>query len=109
MKTESQIQREIIIAANRDGMRLFRNNVAKLKHNGRWLSFGIPGPGGSDLIGWKAITITEDMVGETVAVFASVEVKTPKGRVAEKQRLWLNLVRSFGGIGIVARSQEDLP
>lgn len=108
MKSESEIQREIMIAGNREGMRLFRNNFAKLKHNGRWLSFGIPGPGGSDLIGWKAITITEDMVGETVAVFASVEVKTPKGRVAEKQRLWLNLVRSFGGIGIIARSAEDL-
>jgi len=108
MKSESEIQREIMIAGNREGMRLFRNNVAKLKHNGRWLSFGIPGPGGSDLIGWKAITITDDMVGETVAVFASVEVKTTKGRVTEKQRLWLNLVRSFGGIGIIARSAEDL-
>ncbi len=108
MKSESEIQREIIIAGNRDGMRLFRNNVSKIKHQGRWLSFGIPGPGGSDLIGWKSITITEEMVGDTVAVFASVEVKTPKGRVAEKQRLWLNLVRSFGGIGIIARSVDDL-
>jgi hypothetical protein len=36
----------------------------------------------ADLIGWRSITITPDMVGTTVAIFASIEVKTPTGRVS---------------------------
>lgn len=110
MNEETKIQRGIMIAANsRDDMRLFRNNVAKIHYRGRWLSFGIPGKGGSDLIGWKRVKITPDMVGEDVAVFTSVEVKTPKGRPTKEQKQWLELVESFGGIALIARGKEDLP
>jgi hypothetical protein len=45
--------------------------------------------GSADLIGYRSITITPDMVGQQVAVFASIEVKTPTGRIRPEQQQWL--------------------
>jgi hypothetical protein len=64
-------------------------------------------PGSSDLIGWRTVTITPEMVGQQVAVFTSIEVKTPTGRVKPEQQQWLDAVLSAGGIAGVARSVED--
>jgi dihydroxyacid dehydratase/phosphogluconate dehydratase len=47
------------------------------------------------------------MVGQQVAVFASIEVKTPTGRIRPEQRAWLETVQAAGGIAGVARSVED--
>jgi len=47
------------------------------------------------------------MVGQQVAVFTSIEVKTPTGRVRPEQQAWLAVVRGAGGIAGVARSVED--
>lgn len=63
--------------------------------------------GSSDLIGFKSVRITPDMVGRTVAVFMAIEVKTTTGKVTEDQNNFLNFVRSQGGISGVARSPED--
>jgi len=48
------------------------------------------------------------MVGQTVAVFVAVEVKTPTGRVSPEQQQFLNVVRQHGAIACVARSVTDL-
>ena len=64
-------------------------------------------PGSSDLIGWRTVTITPEMVGQQVAVFTSIEVKTPTGRLRPEQKLWLSAVQAAGGIAGVARSVED--
>ena len=64
-------------------------------------------PGSSDLIGWRTITITPQMVGQRVAVFASIEVKSTTGRVRQEQQQWLDAVQAAGGIAGVARSVED--
>jgi hypothetical protein len=64
-------------------------------------------PGSSDLIGWRTVTITPEMVGQQVAVFTSIEVKTPTGRIRPEQQQWLDAVQSAGGIAGVARSVED--
>lgn len=53
------------------------------------------------------MTITPEMVGTTVAVFASIEVKTPTGRLRPEQQQWLDAVQAAGGIAGVARSVED--
>jgi hypothetical protein len=50
------------------------------------------------------ITITPEMVGQQVAVFASIEVKTPTGRIRPEQQAWLETVQAAGGIAGVARS-----
>lgn len=68
--------------------------------------------GSSDLIGWKTenlavLTDEGKIVPRTVAVFTSIEVKTPKGRTSEEQDVWLNMVRQMGGIAGVARSPEE--
>jgi hypothetical protein len=47
------------------------------------------------------------MVGSIVAVFTSIEVKTPTGRLRPEQQQWLNAVQAAGGIAGVARSVED--
>jgi hypothetical protein len=70
------------------------------------LRYGLQ-PGSSDLIGWRTVTITPEMVGQQVAVFTSIEVKTPTGRVKPEQQQWLDAVQAAGGIAGVARSVED--
>jgi hypothetical protein len=47
------------------------------------------------------------MVGQRIAVFLSIEVKTPTGRLRPEQRQWLDAVQAAGGIAGVARSVED--
>ena len=63
--------------------------------------------GSADLIGWTTRTITEEMVGQQVAIFTSIEVKTPTGRVRPEQQQWLDAVAKAGGIAAVARSVAD--
>ena len=86
---------------------MFRNNTGTLKDaNGRPVQFGLC-KGSADLIGWRTITITPDMVGQQVAVFTSIEVKTPTGRVRPEQQQWLKAVQAAGGVAGIARSVED--
>ena len=65
-------------------------------------------PGSADLIGWRSITITPDMVGNRVAQFVAIEVKTPAGRVSQPQVHFLDRVKSAGGHALVVRSEDDL-
>jgi len=105
--SEQRIQQEIRIACSSGDTRLFRNNTGTLKDaNGRPVQFGLC-KGSADLIGWKRVTITPEMVGTQVAVFASIEVKTPTGRLRPEQQQWLDAVQAAGGIAGVARSVSD--
>jgi hypothetical protein len=86
---------------------LYRNNTGTLRDaNGRPVQFGLC-KGSADLIGWTTRTITPDMVGQQVAVFTSIEVKSATGRLRPEQRQWLEAVQAAGGIAGVARSVED--
>lgn len=107
MPSEQRIQQEIRIACSTGDTRLFRNNTGTLRdQHGRPVTFGLC-KGSADLIGWKRVTVTPDMVGSTVAVFLSIEVKTPSGRLRPEQQQWLDAVQAAGGIAGVARSVED--
>jgi hypothetical protein len=64
-------------------------------------------PGSGDLIGWRTVTVTTDMVGKPVAQFLSIEVKTPTGRIRPDQTNWLEQVNLHGGHAIIARSVSD--
>ncbi len=64
--------------------------------------------GSSDLVGWRPLTITEDMVGQQVAQFVSIEAKEGSGRLSDAQRRWLETVERQGGFAVVARSVEDV-
>ena len=106
---ETDIQQRIRLAVGtRSDLRLFRNQVGQLPdpRTGRPVQFGLA-RGSADLIGWRTITVTPDMVGSRLAVFTSIEVKTATGRLTPQQRNWLEAVRLAGGIAGVARSVAD--
>ena len=129
MKSEHRTQDEIRLAASDYGLTLFRNNVGtgicgKFKriskhiitslspgdyivHQGRVVKFGLF-KGSGDLIGWKKITITPDMLGMEIPVFANVEIKKKTGKTSHEQITFGNNVRRAGGVSIVARDAEDL-
>lgn len=106
---ETELQQRIRLAlGTRPDTRLFRNQVGQLPdpRTGRPVQFGLA-RGSADLIGWRTVTITPEMVGTRVAVFTSLEVKTPTGRLTPAQHNWLGAVRGAGGIAGVARSVGD--
>ena len=105
--SEQRIQQEIRLAISHGDTKIFRNNTGTLKDaNGRPVQFGLC-KGSADLIGWTTRTVTQEMVGTQVAVFLSIEVKTPTGRLRPEQQQWLDAVQAAGGIAGVARSVED--
>ena len=107
MASEQTIQQRIRLACSTGDCRLFRNNTGTLRdQNGRPVTFGLC-KGSADLIGWKRVTVTPAMVGQQVAVFASIEVKTLTGRLRPEQKQWLEAVQAAGGIAGVARSVAD--
>lgn len=106
---ETEIQQRIRLALGTSpNLRLFRNQVGQLPdpRTGRPVQFGLA-RGSADLIGWRTITVTPEMVGRRLAVFTSIEVKTPTGRLTPAQSAWLGTVRGAGGIAGVARSVRD--
>jgi VRR-NUC domain len=97
---ESDLQKEIMLAAPSVDCRLLRNNVGAFQDKtGRWVRFGLGGGGGSDLIGW---TIWRGM-----PVFTAVEVKRKPKKPTPEQAAFLNAVRESGGIAVVAYSVDD--
>jgi len=107
-KPEHIIQSEIQLAASNAGVPLFRNNTgAYTSESGSYIRFGVGGPGGSDLIGITPVTITPDMVGDTIGVFTAIEVKTKNGRPTKQQTKFIESVKRNGGIAGIARSADD--
>lgn len=106
---ETDLQQRIRLAlGTHPELRIFRNQVGSLPdpRTGRLVQFGLA-RGSADLIGWRTLVITPEMVGQRVAVFTSLEIKTPTGRLAPAQRHWLHAVEGAGGIAGVARSVGD--
>ena len=103
---ETDLQQRIRLAlGTHPQARLFRNQVGSLPdpRTGRLVTFGLA-RGSADLIGWRTVVITPEMVGQRVAVFTSLEIKTPTGRLTAVQNNWLQVVQQAGGIAGVARS-----
>ncbi len=118
--TESELQALILRAAgSKSHVRVFRNQVGEgyvgkairdpegvFLTDARHVRMGLF-PGSGDLIGWRTVTITPDMVGQSIAQFLSIEVKTPTGRIRPDQRNWLDQINAAGGLAIIARSISD--
>lgn len=93
------------------GVRLFRNSVGALADRfGKWVEYGL-GKGTSDLVGWKRVIVTPEMVGRPLAVFVAIEVKAPGGRTdkgrLELQRNFIAQVQHDGGLAGFANSVEE--
>lgn len=125
--SETDLMRRLQIAASRLGARLFRQNTGMawtgkiekgwpgrrvvmrhgdvLLRNARPFHAGFKGM--SDLGGWTPVTITSDMVGETVAVYAQCEVKE-NAKPTKKQIAWIKAVNAAGGRAGIVRCEADL-
>ncbi len=106
---ETTLQQQIRLAVGtRSDLRLFRNQVGSLPdpRTGRLVTFGLA-RGSADLIGWRTVTVTPEMVGQRIAVFTSIEVKTERGHVRPEQHAWQRTVSAAGGIAGIARSVQD--
>ena len=126
--SESLIMKQIQIAWSKTGNRLFRNNVgtgwvgqaivcskeSTIKvHKGTVVIYN-PRPlhsglcvGSSDLIGFKRVTITQEMVGQTIAQFAAVETKDTRGRLTVEQSNFIKAVNDAGGFAVMAKTVAD--
>ncbi len=95
---------------NRSWGVMLRNNTGVfLTLDGqRKVSAGL-GKGTSDLIGWRSITVTPEMVGRKIAVFTAVEGKTAEGVLSHEQRVFIHAVRLAGGFAFVVRSEDTKP
>ena len=103
--SEKTFQERIKYELSQDGYTLFRNNVGLAKlADGRRIRYGLC-PGSSDLIGWKTITVTPEMIGQKIAVFTAIEVKSKCGRISEKQQNFIDRVKEAGGIAEIIREK----
>lgn len=104
---ETNIMNKIMLAMSKKGYLIWRNQVGLFKTlDGRTVNIGIKGS--SDLMAIKPTVITPDMVGQTLAVFVAVEVKTATGRQSEPQKKWQKAVEKLGVKYILARSENDI-
>jgi len=106
---ETVLQQNIRLALGQhSNLRLFRNETGKLPdpRTGKWVQFGLA-KGSSDLIGFKTVKITPEMIGQDIAQFVSLEIKTERGKLTDIQQNWLQKVKSSGGIVGVARTVKD--
>ena len=98
---------KIMIKMSQKGYLIWRNQVGLFKTlDGRTVIIGIKGS--SDLMAIKPTVITPEMVGQTLAVFVAVEVKTATGRQSEPQKKWQKAVEKLGVKYILARSEHDI-
>ena len=92
---------------SKKGYLVWRNQVGLFKTiDGRTVNIGIKGS--SDLMAIKPTVITPEMVGQTLAVFVAVEVKTATGRQSEPQKKWQKAVEKLGVKYIIARCEDDI-
>lgn len=124
---EQSILKRILFACSTGASRLFRQNTgmgwigkSKKYHARRTVELH-PGDvvirkarpfhagfvGMSDLIGWHSITVTPEMVGQRLAIYTAVEVKSKTGRPTKDQLRFIDMVRSAGGIAGIARSADE--
>jgi len=125
---ETDFMRRCMKRATELGARLWRNNVGTawvgqaqqfrrpasvrveagdvLIRQGRPFKAGHAGM--SDLIGFAPVTVTAEMVGRKLAVYAAVETKSQRGRTSDEQQQFIDLVNRFGGRAGIARTDDDL-
>ncbi|MDR0475639.1 MAG: VRR-NUC domain-containing protein [Treponema sp.] len=96
MTPEGRIKQSILRYLKRRGFYAWNNPSGAVRiAPDRWLSFGKKGS--ADILGC--------LPGGR---FLAVEVKAQRGRLSPEQREFLEKIRSFGGVAIVAHSFREL-
>lgn len=109
--SESAVQAQVRLEASRKGIQLWRNNVGVLTdERGVPVRYGLANDSkqlngvikSGDLIGWRSVLITPQMVGSMIAQFTSRECKrvgwSYKGDAREQAQLkWAEVVTAAGG------------
>lgn len=112
--SEKTILNHIQLLMSKIGGRMFRNNVGlawqgevhKLKNgdilikNPRPVKYGLC-VGSGDLIGFVPVKINHSHLNKTLAVFASIEVKTGNLKPTKEQINFYNMIQSQGGISVI--------
>ena len=110
---EQEILKKFLLEYSKAGHRIWRNNVGTgwqgvCHWKGSHLSIKHPRPlraglaeGSSDLIGLTRVKITPEMVGQTVAMFTALEVKTKKTPATWLQKNFIKTILKNGGIGAI--------
>lgn len=96
MKSESQIQAEIMLAIAQAGHRVWRSNAGRVKNEQGYYIKLFP-KGFTDLIGYR----------HTDGKFFAIEVKNKKGRLREDQKKFADFAEGQPILYGVARSVED--
>jgi hypothetical protein len=120
--TESEIQQLVQIEGPKWGCKLERNNSGAFEDKtGRHVRFGLGNVSkkhsdqmkSADLVGFKQIVVTPEMVGKTIAVITGIEMKTPGWKFNPKdaheraQFNWLQWISNHGGFAGFAQSVDD--
>jgi len=80
------------------GIELLRANAGKFRSlYGNQIIEGFP-QGFPDYVGYRSVVVTEDMVGQTVAIFAAAEIKAKTDTRTEQQRKWADKLREAGAL-----------
>lgn len=109
--SESRVQSLVRLEGPRFAVKLWRNNVGVLlDKDGRPVRYGLANDSAalnrvlksSDLIGWRTVTVTPDMIGRRLAVFVARECKPEGWRFTGTEReiaqqAWIDLVNEDGG------------
>lgn len=121
-KNEGEVEQLIALDAVQYGCVLMRNNSGAFEDKeGRLVRFGLDNTSAkrnekiksSDRIGFTRVTITEEMVGQTVAIFTAIEIKKPgwirnlKDARENAQEAFTNWVKACGGFAGFAQSIHD--
>ena len=119
MAKEKPLTNQILLELTGKDTKLFRNNTGQafqgvpsyrgntvLLENFRIIKFGLI-TGASDIIGWKNVTITQEMVGQQLAVFTAIEVKTKNTSRKSHQKTFIKNLKEDGGFCGFANTIED--
>lgn len=121
-RSESEVQEAIRLRAAYQGYRLWRNNVGAGKlDNGKFMRWGLANEStqvnkvmkSADLIGIRPVIITQEMVGQVIGQFVSLEIKEEgwhyRGTDTEvAQLVWRDIILASGGHALFI-SNPDAP